>query len=113
MSIVQSIPTDVVVEHARSRVRVYVDDARATARRLRAGEIDWLTAFNQISDAQTGVNTVCFTLEALLADYRRPARDQLAQVAELRVTTQGELQALQTTLRETCLFNGPQQRRSA
>lgn len=111
MSIVQSIPADVVVEHARSRVKGYLDDAHATARRLRAGEIDWLTAFNQISDLQTGVNTVCWTLEALLADYRRPARDQLAQVAELRVATQAELQALQADLRENHLFDGP--RRSA
>ncbi|MBS0477191.1 MAG: hypothetical protein JSR28_18850 [Proteobacteria bacterium] len=107
MSIVQSIPADVVVEHARSRVKVCIDDAHATARLLRAGEIDWLAAFNQISDKQTSVNTVCWTLEALLADYRRPARDQLAQVAELRTSAQAALQALQAALRETPLFDGP------
>lgn len=107
MSIVQCIPADVVVEHARNRITGYINDANATARRLRAGEIDWLTAFNLISDAESGAQTVCFTLEALLADYRRPARDQLAQVAELRTTTLAELQALQTTLRENNVFDGP------
>ncbi|MBS0476490.1 MAG: hypothetical protein JSR28_15275 [Proteobacteria bacterium] len=107
MSIIQSIPADVVVEHARSRIKGYLDDAHATARRLRAGEIDWITAFNLISDMQSGVQTVCLTLEALLADYRRPARDQLGQVVELRTATQTELQALQTNLRENNLFDGP------
>ena len=34
MSIVQSIPADVVVEHARVRVKRYLDDARTTASRL-------------------------------------------------------------------------------
>lgn len=107
MSIGQSIPADVVVEHAQARVNSYLRDARAIADRLRAGEIDWVTAFNLISDQQTAVNTVCWTLEALLADYRRPAREQLAQVGELRTTTQAELQALQANLREHNLFDGP------
>lgn len=110
MAIIQSIPADTVVEHARSRVKGCLEDARATADRLRAGGIDWITAFNLISDQQTAVNTVCWTLEVLLADYRRPARDQLAQVIELRTATQAELQALQADLRENNLFDGPVRR---
>ena len=106
MSIIQSIPADVVVEHARSRVKGYLDDAHATARRLEAGEIDWLTAFNLISGMQSDAQTVCLTLEALLADYRRPARDQLGQVVELRIASQAALQALQATLREKDALDG-------
>lgn len=107
MSIIQSIPADVVVEHARSRVKICVDGARAYAELLRSGEMDWLSAFNCISDQQRAVDITCFTLEALLADYRRPARDQLAQVVDLRTAAQADLHALQTELRENHLLTSP------
>ncbi|MCK9987627.1 MAG: hypothetical protein AzoDbin1_04099 [Azoarcus sp.] len=104
------IPADAVVDVARLRVARIVTVARETAEALRAGQIDWLYAFNRISEKQAEVNTVCYTLVELLGDLRHVAPIECGQVETLRAATQVELQALQTKLRETCLFNGPVRR---
>lgn len=104
---IEMIPADAVVEHARIRMNNLVADARAQAQLLRRNRIDWLQAFNAISDQQHAADAVCWSLEALLDDLRHPAPQQRAQVEALRAATQDRLQALQTELRETCLLNGP------
>lgn len=101
------IPADAAVDVARLRVARIVTVARETADALRAGEIDWLYAFNRISEKQAEVNTVCYTLVELLGGVRHVAPIEYGQVETLRAATQVELQALQTNLREACLFNGP------
>lgn len=99
-----------IVKHAESRAARTVVEAEAVARNLRRNQIDWLAAFNRISDLQGTFDSCCFVLEAVLDDFDNPSPQQRDQVEALRVGTGARLQALQTTLRETCLFNGPARR---
>lgn len=103
------LPADLVVDQARLRVRACLDHARAVADMLRAGRIDWLAAFNLITDRETELNTVCWALEALLDGAGLSA--WVERVAELRVSGLAALQALQRVLREQHLFDGPTARR--
>lgn len=105
------IPADLVVDHARLRMQTCLQDARSAADLLRAGRIDWLTARHLVGAQQTMVNTTSWTLEAVLD--AAGVSGAVAQVAELRDTTQAALQALQDVLRERHLFDGPAARRAA
>lgn len=105
------IPADLVVDQARLRMQTCLQDARIAADLLRAGRIDWLTARHLVGAQQTMVNTTSWTLEAVLD--AAGVSGAVAQVAELRDTTQAALQALQDVLRERHLFDGPAARRAA
>ncbi|MCK9987426.1 MAG: hypothetical protein AzoDbin1_03898 [Azoarcus sp.] len=101
------IHPDCIVKHAERRAARAVLEAEAVAQNLRRNHIDWLHAFNRISDMQSELNAVCFILEAILDDFENlapPARDK---VEAIRLGTGERLQALQAELRATCLFNGP------
>ena len=105
------IPADLVVDHARLRMQACLQAARSAADLLRAGRIDWLTAHHLVGAQQAMVNTTGWTLEAVLD--AAGASGAVAQVVELRDTTQAALQALQDVLRERHLFDGPAARRAA
>jgi hypothetical protein len=107
----QHIPADLVVDIALRRVQRCIEDARAAADLLRADQFDWLSAHYLIGTQQNAVDTVCWTLEALLDAAGLSA--SVARLAELRTTAQAALQALQSTLREQHLLDGPTARRAA
>lgn len=104
------IHPDCIVKHAQRRATRAVLEAEAIAQNLRRNQIDWLYAFNRITDLQSALDSACFVLAAVLDDFENAAPKARDKVETLRQSTGERLQTLQTELRATCLFNGPTQR---
>jgi hypothetical protein len=101
------IHPDCIVKHAERRALRAVIEAEAFAQSLRRNQVDWLYAFNRITDLQASLNSACFVLAAVLNDVENVAPHARDQVETVRQNTVEKLQMLQTDLRVNCLYNGP------
>lgn len=106
-AITVTIPAARVAELAERCVKLRMSRANDYAELLRGNKIDWIAAYNSISDEERVLSHVCNVLVEVLRESDAPVPELRERVHHLRDAALHELAALQLNLRQTCVLNGP------